>query len=80
MQLMSYGQCLLHCHGCLCPRELSSFLFRLVHAINCAFKVLNVKNEPVKDTKYGHLLLFISAREVLAHGMRVMGLKPLQAM
>ena len=78
--MMSYGQCLLHCHGSFCPKELSLFLFNLAHAVSCALRVLRVKNEPIKEVAYGNLLLFMSVRQVLAHGMQVMGLKPLEIM
>ncbi|GAB1863082.1 arginine--tRNA ligase [Camponotus japonicus] len=61
------------------PCILTGYLFRLSHVINKAFKTLKVKNES-SDVASQRLLLFHVARNILAQGMNILGLMPLEEM
>lgn len=61
------------------PCILTGYLFRLSHVINKAFKMLKVKNES-PDVASQRLLLFHVAKNVLAQGMKLLGLMPLEEM
>ncbi|KAL6439734.1 hypothetical protein ACFW04_004054 [Cataglyphis niger] len=61
------------------PCILTTYLFHLSHAINKAFKILRIKNES-PDIASQRLLLFHVARNILAQGMKLLGLMPLEEM
>lgn len=61
------------------PCILTGYLFHLSHAINKGFKILRIKNES-PDVASQRLLLFHVARNVLAQGMKLLGLMPLEEM
>lgn len=61
------------------PCILTTYLFNLSNTINKAFKLLKVKDE-VADVAKQRLLLFHVARNVLAQGMKLLGLIPLEEM
>ncbi|EZA55983.1 hypothetical protein DMN91_002660 [Ooceraea biroi] len=61
------------------PCVLTVYLFNLSHAINKAFKTLKVKDESA-DVANQRLLLFHVARNILAQGMKLLGLMPLEEM
>lgn len=56
-----------------------NFFFFFSNAINKAFKLLKIKNES-SDVASQRLLLFHVARNVLAQGMKLLGLIPLEEM
>ncbi|XP_065084628.1 uncharacterized protein ArgRS-m [Ochlerotatus camptorhynchus] len=59
---------------------LVNYLFGLCNATNRCIQTLNVKNESSKEKRIQRLKLFNSSRKVLHHGMKLLGLKPLQEM
>lgn len=59
--------------------EINNFFFLHSHAINKAFKILRIKNES-PDIASQRLLLFHVARNILAQGMKLLGLMPLEEM
>ncbi|XP_043523823.1 probable arginine--tRNA ligase, mitochondrial [Frieseomelitta varia] len=61
------------------PCILTIYLFRLCKAINMAWHKLTIKNEP-KDLGNQRLLLFHTAKIILAQGMKLLGLTPLEKM
>ncbi|KYN04805.1 putative arginyl-tRNA synthetase, mitochondrial, partial [Cyphomyrmex costatus] len=61
------------------PCILTVYLFNLSNAINKAFNSLRVKDE-LPDVASQRLLLFHTARNVLAQGMKLLGLIPLEEM
>ncbi|XP_035720392.1 probable arginine--tRNA ligase, mitochondrial [Vespa mandarinia] len=61
------------------PNILVTYLFRLSHTINKALKILKVKGETA-DISDQRLLMFHVARNVLAQGMKLLGITPLQKM
>ncbi|XP_071652087.1 probable arginine--tRNA ligase, mitochondrial isoform X2 [Temnothorax longispinosus] len=61
------------------PCILTAYLFNLSNAINKAFSLLKVKDE-LPDLASQRLLLFHVARNVLAQGMKLLGLIPLEEM
>lgn len=61
------------------PSILVTYLFRLSHTINKALKILKVKGETA-DISDQRLLMFHVARNVLAQGMKLLGITPLQKM
>ncbi|EFN87805.1 Probable arginyl-tRNA synthetase, mitochondrial [Harpegnathos saltator] len=61
------------------PCVLTAYLFKLSNTVNRAFKTLRVKDEPT-DVASQRLLLFHVAKNVLAQGMRLLGLTPLEKM
>jgi len=56
-----------------------NYFFLYSHVINKAFKTLKVKNES-SDVASQRLLLFHVARNILAQGMKLLGLMPLEEM
>nr|XP_050855332.1 probable arginine--tRNA ligase, mitochondrial isoform X1 [Vespula vulgaris] len=61
------------------PRILVTYLFELSHTINKALKTLKVKGETA-DISNQRLLMFHVARNVLAQGMKLLGITPLHKM
>ncbi|XP_043497914.1 probable arginine--tRNA ligase, mitochondrial [Polistes fuscatus] len=61
------------------PCILVGYLFKLSYTINKAFETLQVKGETV-DISNQRLLLFHVAKNVLAQGMKLLGLTPLSKM
>ncbi|XP_012525415.1 probable arginine--tRNA ligase, mitochondrial [Monomorium pharaonis] len=61
------------------PCILTTYLFSLSNAINKAFYLLKVKDE-LPDVASQRLLLFHVAKNVLAQGMKLLGLVPLEEM
>ncbi|KAL0099036.1 hypothetical protein PUN28_020229 [Cardiocondyla obscurior] len=61
------------------PCILTTYLFNLCNVVNKAFNSLKVKNE-VPDIANQRLLLFHVAKNILARGMKLLGLIPLEKM
>lgn len=61
------------------PAHIVSYLFMLRHLVNLAYSRLPVKGQ-AKDVAEARLLMFHCARQVLANGLRVLGIEPLDAM
>ncbi|KAJ6482894.1 arginyl-tRNA synthetase [Mycena vitilis] len=61
------------------PSTIVSYCFKLSHAISSALEVLAVKGQ-AKQLAEARLLLFACARMVLASGMRLLSLNPLERM
>jgi arginyl-tRNA synthetase len=62
------------------PSGIITYCMRLSHYISSAWDVLLVKGEPDLDKARARMWLFLLAREVLAAGMRLLSLTPLQRM
>ncbi|XP_014475069.1 PREDICTED: probable arginine--tRNA ligase, mitochondrial isoform X1 [Dinoponera quadriceps] len=61
------------------PCVLTAYLFKLSNAVNRAFIILKIKDES-PDVASQRLLLFHAAKNVLAQGMKLLGLLPLEKM
>lgn len=61
------------------PSVIASYLFKLGHLISVGYKVLRVKDEDVPVAQ-ARLALFNSARLTLGHGMRILGVEPVNQM
>ncbi|XP_026302288.1 probable arginine--tRNA ligase, mitochondrial [Apis mellifera] len=61
------------------PCILTIYLFHLCKSINIAWNKLNIKNQP-SDVANQRLLLFRVAKMILAQGMKLLGLTPLEKM
>ena len=68
--------CLLELEPCL----LVQYLFKLSNLASKALKELPVKQERDKDKADARLILFEATKTVLAEGMRILGLNPLDEM
>ena len=61
------------------PSELATYLLEVAHALHASYNVLRVKDaEPA--TGAARLVLFVSVRSVLAAGLDILGIKPLERM
>lgn len=58
------------------PTNILTYLFRLTHLLNSSYDILRVVGSPEEVMK-ARLQLFRSTRAVLNHGMRLLGLTPL---
>ncbi|XP_014209485.1 probable arginine--tRNA ligase, mitochondrial [Copidosoma floridanum] len=74
-----FDEVLLKSYQELEPYILVHYLFTLSHAIGKALQVLKIKGEE-EELARQRLLLMHSARKVLNHGMRLLGLTPLSEM
>lgn len=79
LALARFDEAVLKSFQTLEPCILTIYLFSLSNAINGALKTLTVKNQP-SDLQNQRLLLFHAAKNVLAQGMRLLGLVPLKKM
>jgi len=61
------------------PALIVKYLFSLVNHTNRCLKLLNVKGADA-DTARARLLLFAAAQKVLAEGLRILGVQPLDRM
>ncbi|KAM4529758.1 putative arginine--tRNA ligase, mitochondrial [Fundulus diaphanus] len=61
------------------PKHLVNFLLKLCHLVAAAHRELPVKGSP-PDVAQARLRLFSGARSVLASGMRMLGITPVQKM
>jgi arginyl-tRNA synthetase len=59
------------------PTTVLQYLFRLTHALNSSYDVLRVIGS-APEVRKARLALFDSTRAVLNHGMRILGLRPLE--
>uniref|UniRef100_A0A1B0EZ12 Probable arginine--tRNA ligase, mitochondrial n=1 Tax=Phlebotomus papatasi TaxID=29031 RepID=A0A1B0EZ12_PHLPP len=59
---------------------LVTYLFTLCNTISRCLKTARVKQEPSLDLQRQRLLIFNTARKTLAHGMKILGLQPLDRM
>jgi arginyl-tRNA synthetase len=57
------------------PTNILTYLFHLTHSLNSSYDVLRVVGSPEEVMK-ARLQLFRSTRDVLNHGMRLLGLSP----
>ncbi|XP_046435389.1 probable arginine--tRNA ligase, mitochondrial [Neodiprion fabricii] len=78
-QIGRFDQTVVRSHRELEPCVLVNYLFALSHAINKGLKELRVKGEP-EDVASQRLLVFSAAKRVLAQGMKLLGLHPLNKM
>ncbi|KAF7327583.1 DALR-1 domain-containing protein [Mycena kentingensis (nom. inval.)] len=62
------------------PSGVVTFLFRLSHAISSAWEVLAVKSEEDLEKARARLWMYECARDVLASGMRLLSIRPLERM
>jgi arginyl-tRNA synthetase len=59
------------------PTNILTYLFRLTHSLNSSYEVLRVIGS-AEDVMRARLMLYDSTRCVLNHGMRLLGLSPLE--
>ncbi|KAI1286950.1 putative arginine--tRNA ligase, mitochondrial [Halotydeus destructor] len=59
------------------PNVMVSYLFRLSHSVGKAFKTLPVKHCEDEEERNTRLVLFRIARSILAKGMTLLGIRPL---
>uniref|UniRef100_A0A3P9HV49 Probable arginine--tRNA ligase, mitochondrial n=1 Tax=Oryzias latipes TaxID=8090 RepID=A0A3P9HV49_ORYLA len=77
--LLRYDEVLLQASQDLQPKHLVNFLLKLSHFIASAHRDLPVKGSPL-DVAQARLRLFRGACSVLATGMRILGVTPVQKM
>ncbi|KAK2716806.1 hypothetical protein QYM36_007075 [Artemia franciscana] len=77
--LLRFEEIILRCHDELEPCILVAYLFQLCNFVSVALRALQVKSQPANVAE-ARLLLFICAKNVLAEGMRILGLTPLEEM
>ncbi|XP_014833449.1 PREDICTED: probable arginine--tRNA ligase, mitochondrial isoform X1 [Poecilia mexicana] len=78
-QLLRYDEVLYQSDQDLQPKHLVSFLLKLSRFVASAHRELPVKGSP-PDVAQARLRLFSAARSVLASGMRILGITPVQKM
>lgn len=61
------------------PSTLVTYLFTLSHQISSCYKSMWVLGQP-KDIATAHLALYLASRQVLANGLEILGIKPIQKM
>ncbi|KAJ8678709.1 hypothetical protein QAD02_014496 [Eretmocerus hayati] len=74
-----FDEAIMNSHQELEPNILVNYLFKLSHVLGSAIKCLKVKGEPMSVASQ-RLYLFIVARNILAKGMQLVGLTPLDQM
>ncbi|XP_041660659.1 probable arginine--tRNA ligase, mitochondrial [Cheilinus undulatus] len=77
--LLRYDEVLFQSAQDLQPKHLVNFLLKLCHLIALAHKELHVKGSS-QDVAQARLRLFSSACTVLANGMRILGISPVDKM
>ncbi|XP_034018308.1 probable arginine--tRNA ligase, mitochondrial [Thalassophryne amazonica] len=77
--LLHYDEVLYQSAQDLQPKHLITFLIKLCHLIASAHRELPVKGSP-QDVAQARLRLFHGARSVLAKGMRILGITPVDKM
>ncbi|XP_007544859.1 putative arginine--tRNA ligase, mitochondrial isoform X1 [Poecilia formosa] len=77
--LLRYDEVLYQSDQDLQPKHLVSFLLKLSRFVASAHRELPVKGSP-PDVAQARLRLFSAARSVLASGMRILGITPVQKM
>lgn len=77
--LLRYDEVLHQCSQDLQPKHLVNFLLKLCHLIAAAHKELPVKGSPAKVAQ-ARLRLFRGSRSVLASGMQLLGITPVNKM
>ncbi|XP_048842099.1 probable arginine--tRNA ligase, mitochondrial isoform X2 [Brienomyrus brachyistius] len=78
-QILRYDEALLQCSCDLQPKHLVNFLLALSHLVAVGLRTLPVKGSPLPLAQ-ARLRLFDSARTVLANGMRILGVTPVEKM
>ena len=61
------------------PSELANYLLEVAHALHASYNVLRVKDAPAGPAA-ARLLLYTAVRGVLAGGLEILGIKPLERM
>ena len=61
------------------PSVLAGYLLELARALHASYRNLRVKGEEEKKAK-ARLLLFTVVKSVLASGLRILGIRPLEKM
>ncbi|XP_076237598.1 arginyl-tRNA synthetase, mitochondrial [Calliopsis andreniformis] len=79
MLISKFDEIILRSYEELEPCVLTTYLFQLSNAVNKALKTLRIKGEP-SDIGSQRLLLFHTAKVILAEGMKLLGLTPLEKM
>ncbi|XP_048064208.1 probable arginine--tRNA ligase, mitochondrial isoform X3 [Megalobrama amblycephala] len=77
--LLRYDEVLLQSANDLQPRHLVNFLMTLSHLVASAHRELPVKGSPAAAAQ-ARLCLFSAVRSVLANGMRILGITPVDKM
>lgn len=79
-EIIKYPEVILYASDSLESSGLVNYLFKLCHATSKALKVLPVKTCQDSSVASQRLLLFVTARDVLRHGLEILGLKVLNKM
>ncbi|XP_057209583.1 probable arginine--tRNA ligase, mitochondrial isoform X2 [Triplophysa rosa] len=77
--LLRYDEILLQSATDLQPRHLVNFLMTLCHLVSSAHRELSVKGSSL-EVAQARLCLFSAARSLLANGMRILGVTPVDKM
>ncbi|XP_036405733.1 probable arginine--tRNA ligase, mitochondrial [Megalops cyprinoides] len=77
--LLRYDEVLYRCSQDLQPKHLVSFLMTLSHLVATAHRTLPVKGSPPEQAQ-ARLQLFKGTQTVLANGMRILGILPVEKM
>lgn len=78
-QMARFDETLQYSYAALEPSHLVQYLFTLCHLVSSANETLHVKGEP-DDVAKARLLLFHCSRTVLANGLHLLGITPLEKM
>jgi arginyl-tRNA synthetase len=80
LRLAQFEENLAEAYSRLDPSVMVKYLMKLSNDTSKAIKVLNIKNESDPDTAKVRLALFTLSQKILAYGMNILGLKPLNKM
>ncbi|XP_043281083.1 probable arginine--tRNA ligase, mitochondrial [Venturia canescens] len=78
-KIVQFDEAIISSYRALEPCHLVKYLFELSHTINRSLRELKVKGEP-EDVGSQRLLLYRVSRNILAKGMKLLGLRPLEKM
>ena len=78
-ELAKYPDLIAHLPKTYEPCNVLTYLFNLCHRISSAYDVLWVMNRPAEEA-YANAFLYWSAKVVLHHGLKLIGLTPLDRM
>jgi arginyl-tRNA synthetase len=62
------------------PCTILVYLFKMTHALSSSYEKLQVINAKTPETARARLALYQAAGSVLANGMRLLGLSPVERM
>lgn len=80
LEIAKFPEVLLRARNELGPQVILTYLYKLNSTISKTLSKLNVLHETDAERKAQRLLLFRTARETLAFGMKLIGITPLEKM